>query len=71
VSEQPEHPEHHQDGAEPAATGNAVVDEVLVSLEGLEDLPVAKHVAVFEAAHEALRATLADAGGREGAATGR
>jgi hypothetical protein len=68
VSEEPEQP---RDGGEPVATGNAVVDEVLGSLEGLEDLPVAEHVAVFEAAHEALRATLADAGGREGVATGR
>lgn len=66
-----EQPEQARDGGEPVATGNAVVDEVLGSLEGLEDLPVTEHVAVFEAAHEALRATLADASGREGVATGR
>ena len=42
-------------------TGHARVDAVLESLEGLEDRPVAEHVAVFEAAHEDLRAVLSDA----------
>lgn len=44
------------------ATDNAEVDAVLRSLEGLEHRPLAEQVAVFEAAHEALRAALSDAG---------
>ena len=43
-------------------TGNPVVDSVLDSLRELDALPVSEHVAVFEAAHERLRGTLADAG---------
>lgn len=43
-------------------TGNPAVDAVLDSLDSLEDAPVSEHVPVFEAAHERLRATLADAG---------
>jgi hypothetical protein len=46
--------------AEP--TGDPAVDGVLASLEGLESRPLAEHVAVFEAAHDRLRAALADAG---------
>jgi hypothetical protein len=44
--------------------GSSVVDGVLASLDGLEERPVGDHVAVFEAAHEQLRAALADAGDR-------
>ena len=43
-------------------TGNPLVDSVLDSLRELDALPVSEHVAVFEAAHERLRGTLADAG---------
>jgi hypothetical protein len=50
-------------------TGHGAVDEVLGSLDGLEGLPVGEHVAVFEAAHEALRAALAEAGDRSGGTT--
>ncbi|KRF32468.1 hypothetical protein ASG94_18645 [Nocardioides sp. Soil805] len=39
-------------------TGVAEVDAVLASLDGLADLPVAEHVAVFEQAHERLRRAL-------------
>ncbi len=39
-------------------TGNQRVDEVLESLEGLEDRPVDEHVAVFEEAQRELRAAL-------------
>ena len=51
------------DGSVPERTGHPAVDEVLASLAGLEERPVAEHVAVFEAAHDRLRAALADAGG--------
>lgn len=44
--------------ADVVRTGNAAVDEVLSSLEGLEGRPVQEHVAVFERAHEQLRAAL-------------
>lgn len=46
------------------APGAAAVAEVLASLEGLEGRPVSEHVAVFEAAHESLRATLSGGGDR-------
>jgi len=46
----------------PAPSGNPVVDAVLASLGGLEERPVVEHVAVFETAHEQLRAALDDAG---------
>lgn len=43
-------------------TGNASVDEVIASLEGLDNVPVDEHVALFEQAHEQLRRTLSGAG---------
>ena len=39
-------------------TGHPAVDAVLASLEGLEDMPVHDHVAVFESAHDSLRRAL-------------
>ena len=42
----------------PPRTGDPRVDAVLVSLEGLDDLAVSEHAAVFERAHEALRGAL-------------
>ena len=47
---------------ESEGTGDADVDAVVGSLRGLDDLPVAEHVAVFEQAHESLRRTLVGAG---------
>jgi hypothetical protein len=38
----------------PATTGLAPADAVVDSLETLDALPVNEHVAVFEAAHQAL-----------------
>ncbi|HEU4515313.1 MAG TPA: hypothetical protein VFR87_19550 [Nocardioidaceae bacterium] len=50
---------------EPAQmTGHPAVDEVLQSMQGLQERPVEEHVAIFEAAHEKLRAALANAGDR-------
>ncbi len=43
-------------------TGDESVDAVVASLRGLDDLPVAGHVAVFERAHESLREVLSGAG---------
>ena len=43
---------------EPVRTGNETVDGVLESLEALDDASVDEHVAVFERAHEQLRAAL-------------
>jgi hypothetical protein len=48
--------------AEFEGTGHAEVDAVIGSLNGLDDLAVAEHVAVFERAHESLRRTLVGAG---------
>ena len=64
--------ESHVHDATPTAvelTGHDAVDEVLGSLDGLEGRPVVEHVAEFEAAHEALRAALAEAGDRSGGVT--
>jgi hypothetical protein len=45
------------------STGHAEVDGVLASLEGLRDKPVEEHAAVFEAAHDRLRAVLSEGAG--------
>ena len=47
---------------QPEPTGDPRVDAVLESLSGLDELPVEEHVAVFEAAPDALRGALSDAG---------
>ena len=44
--------------AEQVRTGDTRVDAVLASLDGLDDRPVSEHAAVFEQAHEQLRAAL-------------
>ncbi len=44
--------------AEPVRTGDPRVDEVLTSLDGLDERPVSEHAEVFERAHEQLRAAL-------------
>lgn len=44
------------------ASGHPAVDEVLRSLQALDDAPVDDHVGVFEQAHEQLRRTLQGAG---------
>ena len=41
-------------------TGDPAVDEALTRLEGLAELPVREHVAVFDAVHGALQDRLAD-----------
>ncbi len=45
----------------PEPTGDSRVDDVVGSLDRLDDLPVGEHVAVFESAHDALRGALTDA----------
>lgn len=61
-----------QTGSETEMTGNPAVDEVLRSLGDLDGRPVEEHVAVFESAHEHLRAVLAGAGeADEGAGPGQ
>jgi hypothetical protein len=44
-----------------APTGHPGVDDVIASLDRLDELPVSEHVAVFEAAHAGLRDALARA----------
>lgn len=46
--------------AEP--TGDDAVDAALAPLDGLDELPVREHVAVFDAVHTALQDRLADTG---------
>ena len=50
------------DAGRTGATGDEAVDAVVASLRGLDELPVAEHVAVFERAHESLRQVLSGAG---------
>lgn len=57
-------------GAGPESTGHPAVDNALRSLEHLDGRPVDEHVALFEAAHETLRAALAEAGDRPGGHAG-
>lgn len=47
-----------QEFVEPVRTGVEEVDDVLESLDRLEERPVEEHVAVFEQAHERLRGAL-------------
>jgi hypothetical protein len=47
--------------SEPERTGHPAVDAVIASLDVLGTRPVSEHVAVFESAHEGLRAALSDA----------
>jgi hypothetical protein len=54
---------HPGDLPSSVTTGHALVDSVLASLDGLEQRPLAEHVAVFEVAHDGLRAALAEADG--------
>lgn len=76
MTEQPDQPEQDVEDvpvadddvaavAEPAvgatSTGNPAVDEVLRSLERLDELPLAEHPGAFEQAHESLRAALSQA----------
>lgn len=79
MSEQPEQDrgdaEPHAAAVEPHAdvaqrTGHPAVDQVLASLEGLAERPVEEHAAVFEAAHDALRAALSDVDGPPDRASG-
>jgi hypothetical protein len=56
MTEQAQHTD--QVAEEPVRTGNDAVDRVLESLDALDDTPVDEHVAVFERAHEQLRAAL-------------
>lgn len=76
-----EHAEVPDVGDDPAAaagaagaprTGDPAVDQVLRSLDGLAQRPGSEHVAVFEAAHEALRTALDQAGdGSDATPSGR
>jgi hypothetical protein len=52
-TDQPETPD-----AEPQRTGVEEVDDVLDSMQGLDERPVEEHPAVFERAHERLRQAL-------------
>jgi hypothetical protein len=54
--------DHTEAAAGTESSGHPAVDAVLASLEGLEERPVAEHVAIFEDAHDALRGALNDAG---------
>lgn len=44
---------------QPVTTGHPAVDEVLRSMERLDERPVVEHVPAFEEAHETLRRSLA------------
>lgn len=47
----------------PESTGDAAVDAALSRLAELEDAPVAEHLTVLEAVHDALQDRLADGEG--------
>ena len=56
--------DHVPEEADPVRTGVPEVDEVLESVEGLDDRPLEEHVGAFEEAHTRLRRAL-DAGSDE------
>ncbi|HEU4568613.1 MAG TPA: hypothetical protein VFR99_11305 [Marmoricola sp.] len=58
TEEQPQPEPNRDEGDQPATTGHPAVDEVLRSMDRLEDRPVGEHVAAFEEAHEKLRRAL-------------
>ena len=51
-------PETPTPDVEPERTGVEEVDEVIASLQGLDERPIEEHPAVFERAHERLRQAL-------------
>jgi hypothetical protein len=51
-------PEAPTPDVEPERTGVEEVDEVIASLQGLDERPIEEHPAVFERAHERLRQAL-------------
>ena len=57
-------------GGPPTSTAHPQVDQVLQSLQTLDDLPVDQHVAVFEAAHTGLREALSGAAAPAGTPAG-
>lgn len=52
-------------------TGHREVDAVLASLARLEETPTAEQVALYESAHDRLRAALTDPEGQSGEAAPR
>lgn len=62
-----DHPEEEQLPlvAQPwTATGDIRVDSAVELVDGLTDLPIPEHLAVFEDVHRRLHDTLADASGQ-------
>lgn len=55
-------PGSHASSEQPEPAGHPAVDEVIASLGALDGLLVDQHVAVFESAHDRLRAVLASGG---------
>jgi hypothetical protein len=43
-----------------AVTGNSAVDDVVASLDAVDEMPVSEHGEVYRVAHEKLRAALDD-----------
>ncbi|GAA1734516.1 hypothetical protein [Aeromicrobium alkaliterrae] len=50
-------------------TGHDAIDEALEALRLLGDLPVTEHVATYDAIHQVVRTSLAEAGRAEGSGT--
>lgn len=50
--------DEYDERSDQVTTGVPAVDEVLASVQALDDRPVDEHVAVFEQAHERLRRAL-------------
>jgi hypothetical protein len=51
-------PESSARSSEVATTGAPGVDRVLADVDGLDDLPLEEHLAVFERVHGSLRSAL-------------
>ncbi|HYO38566.1 MAG TPA: hypothetical protein VER39_02815 [Nocardioidaceae bacterium] len=62
MSEPCQEPTGRADGVPAVATGHPDVDEVLASLDRLDDLPVAAHVTMFSTAQQRLHEALTGSG---------
>ena len=60
--DQPDEPTTPEPDATPLRTGHARIDEAVARLDGLDDLEITAHPEEFDAIHQVLRESLANAG---------
>jgi len=68
-SDQADEPTSSERPAPPFQTGHARIDEAVARLDGLDDLEITEHPEEFDAIHQVLRDSLANAGRDDGDVT--